>query len=141
MPNNWIGPVAVGHERAWGLIRFGEEGLRAAVSSVTFDTPPPDGLATRVELNGGELVPNGAPEGSDGGTVQGVPGTITGVVQIGVWFKPTRSGIEYFSPSTTIRYAVDGRTYAADYPVGVGICSVERVTAATPCDVGQASDM
>lgn len=39
LPNNWIGPVAVGQPRAWGLIRFGKEGLQARVTSVTFGTP------------------------------------------------------------------------------------------------------
>jgi hypothetical protein len=71
-------------------------------------------------------------------TVHGVPGTISGVVQIVVWFEPSRLGIEYFSRSTTIRYSIEGQEYVAHYPVGVGICSVQRVTATTPCDLGPA---
>ena len=43
-----LGPVAVGTPRAWGLIRFGKEGLRATVRSVTPETPLPEGLATHV---------------------------------------------------------------------------------------------
>jgi len=135
LPSNWIGPVAVGYQRAWGLIRFGKEGIRATVTSVTFGTPPPDGLVTRVELNAGELVPIGAIDHSEGETIQLLPGDISGVVQIVVWFEPRQSGIEYFTPSTMIRYSIGGREYVATYPVGVGICSVERVTATTACDV------
>jgi hypothetical protein len=137
-PQNWIGPVAVGQQRAWGLIRFGKDGLGTTVTSVTFDTPPPDGLVTRVELNDGQPVPNGATHRSRGASVQGVPGAISGVVQIVVWFEPRRTGIEYFTRSTTIRYPFEGREYGAKYPVGVGICSVEDVTSTTPCDVGEA---
>jgi hypothetical protein len=138
-PNSWIGPVAVGGERAWGLILFGKEGLQATVTSVTFGTAPPDGLVARVELNTGQFVPIGAPYRSEGESVQGVPGNISGVVQIVVWFQPRKLGIEYFTPSTTIGYSMEGRDYVATYPVGVGICSVERVTATTACDVGSAA--
>ena len=138
MPNDWIGPVAVGQPRAWGLIRFGKEGLHATVTSVTFDRSPPDGLVTRVELNRGEPIPVGATHRSEGETVHGVPGDISGVVQIVVWLEPRRIGIEFFSRSTTIRYSIDDQDYVATYPVGVGICSVERVTATTSCDVGSA---
>ena len=108
-PSNWIGPVAVGGERAWGLILFGKEGLQATVTSVTFGTPPPAGLLTRVELTNGQFVPIGASYGSEGESVQGVPGNISGVVQIVVWFQPRKLGIEYFTRSTTIRYSIDGR--------------------------------
>jgi hypothetical protein len=139
MPNNWVGPVAVGQPRAWGLILFGKEGLAATVTDVTFETPPPNGLATRVELNEGEPVPIGAVYRPDGGITQEVPGEIEGVVQVVVWFEPQEVGIEYFSRSTTIEYSIDGQDYSARYPVGVGICSVERVTAATPCNAEQAS--
>jgi hypothetical protein len=135
---NWIGPVAVGRPRAWGLIRFGKEGLRATVTRLTLDTPPPDGLVTHVELNSGELVATGGIWRPKGATIESVPGAISGVVQIVVWFEPQRTGIEYFSRSTTIRYSIDGREYVAKYPVGVGICSVKRVTATTRCDVGSA---
>jgi hypothetical protein len=137
-PQSWTGAVALSQPRAWGLIRFGRGGLHATVTSVTFGTPLPDGLATRIELNAAESVPIGAPQGSEGMTVHGVPGTISGVVQIVVWFEPSRLGIEYFSRSTTIRYSIEGQEYVAHYPVGVGICSVQRVTATTPCDVGPA---
>jgi hypothetical protein len=137
-PQSWTGPVALRQPRAWGLIRFGREGLHAKVTGVTFGTRPPDGLATRVELNEGEPVPIGALQRSEGETVHGVPGTISGVVQIVVWFEPSRLGIEYFSRSTTILYSIEGQEYVAHYPVGVGICSVQRVTATTPCDVGAA---
>ena len=138
LPQSWQGPVALGQPRAWGLIRFGKEGLQAKVTSVTFGTPPPGVLAARVELNEGEPVPIGAIHRSNGETVQGVPGTISGVVQIVVWFEPQSPGIEYFSRSTTIRYSIDSQEYEAHYPVGVGICSVQRVTATTPCDAGPA---
>jgi hypothetical protein len=136
--SNWIGPVAVGGERAWGLIRFGKEGLRATVTRVTLDTPPPEGLVTHVELNSGELVATGGIWRLKGATIEPVPGAISGVVQIVVWFEPQRTGIEYFSRSTTIRYSIEGEEYVANYTVGVGICSVERVTATTPCDAGPA---
>jgi hypothetical protein len=106
------------------------------VSGIPFGTPPPDGLVTRVELNAGQLVPIGALHRSEGETAQRLPGHISGVVQIVVWFEPRYSGIEYFTRSTTIRYSIDGREYVAEYPVGLGICSVERVTATTACDVG-----
>jgi hypothetical protein len=139
-PSNWIGPVAVGQQRAWGLISFGKKGIRATVTSVTFGTPPPDGLVTRIELNKGQLVPVGAIDRSAGETVQRLPGDISGVVQIVVWFEPREPGIEYFTRSTMIRYSIDGREYVAKYPVGVGICSVERVTATTACDVGSRPD-
>lgn len=135
-PSDWIGPVAVGQRRAWGLIRFGKEGIQATVTSVTFGTPPPDGLVTRIELNEGELVPVGALDRSTGEAVQLLPGDISGVVQIVVWFEPRQREIEYFTRSTMIGYSIDGREYVATYPVGVGICSVERVTATTACDVG-----
>jgi hypothetical protein len=140
-PQNWIGPVAVGQSRAWGLIQFGKEDLKATVTSFSFDSPLPDGLAARVELNAGEPVPIGANRRSNGETVQGVPGSISGVVQIVVWFEPQSLGIEYFSRSTTIRYSIDGHEYVAHYPVGVGICSVQRVTATTQCDAGSKANV
>jgi hypothetical protein len=86
-PNDWIGPVAVGQPRAWGLIHFGREGLRATVLEVTLDTPLPEGLAAKVELNTGEPVAIGGIERPEGSTAQGVPGTISGAVQIVVWFR------------------------------------------------------
>jgi hypothetical protein len=138
-PQSWLGPVAVGKPRAWGLIRFGKEGLRATVTSVTLDTPPPEGLATHVELNSGELVAVGGIKNPKGAIIQSVPGSISGLVQVVVWFEPQRTGIEYFSGSTTIAYTINGKKYEARFPVGVGICSVQRVTATTPCDVGDAS--
>lgn len=95
---------------------------------------------TRVELNGGQLVAVGATHRSEGAIVQGVPGNISGVVQIVVWLEPRRTGIEYFTPSTTIRYSIGGREYEAKYPVGVGVCSVECVTGTTPCDVGSPNE-
>lgn len=136
LPQNWIGPVAVGQQRAWGLIRFGKEGLRATVTGVILDNPPPEGLVTTVELNSGELVPIGGNERPEGASIDSVPAAISGVVQVVVWFEPQRIGIEYFTRSTTIEYSIDGQKYVAKYPVGVGICSVQSVTASTPCDAG-----
>jgi hypothetical protein len=133
---NWIGPVAVGQQRAWGLIRFGKEGVRATVTGVTLDNPLPEGLVTNVELNSGELVPIGGIEKPEGATTESVPGAISGVVQVVVWFEAQRTGIEYFTRSTTIEYSIDDQKYVAKYPVGVGICSVQHVTAATRCHVG-----
>jgi hypothetical protein len=110
------------------------------VLEVTLDTPLPEGLAANVELNTGEPVAIGGIERPEGSTAQGVPGTISGAVQIVVWFEPRSAGIEYFTRSTTIRYSVDERRYEARYPVGVGICSVERVTPTTSCEIGSASN-
>jgi hypothetical protein len=138
-PNDRIGPVAVGQPRAWGLINFGREGVRATVLEVSLDTPLPEGLSTKIELNGGEPVPIGGIERPQGSAVRGLPGTISGPVQIVVWFEARFAGIEYFTRSTTIRYAINDQDYEASYPVGVGICSVERAAATTRCDISSAS--
>lgn len=89
-----------------------------------------------MELNTGVPVPTGGTKKPAGATVQSVPRVITGVVQVVVWFEPARTGIEYFTGSTIIAYSIGGEEYEADYPVGVGICSVDRVTRTTPCDAG-----
>jgi hypothetical protein len=134
-PQSWAGPVAVGQPRAWSLVLFGQEGLRATVTSVALDVPPA-GLATRIELNSGEPIPVGGFDTPPGATPRSVPGTISGVVQIVVWFEPRQSGIEYFSPSITIGYSIGDDEYMATYPVGVGICSVEQVVPTTRCHAG-----
>jgi hypothetical protein len=108
--------------------------VQATIDRITFDVPVPEGLVTKVEVNSGQQVPIGAIQRSKGETADSSPAQISGVVQIVVWFEPQQAGIEYFTPSTTIQYSVDGQDYEAKYPVGVGICSVEKVTAKTPCD-------
>ena len=116
IPKSWAGPVAVGQPRAWGRISFGQEDLEASVMGVTFGAPLPDRLATHVELNSGQPVPIGATHRPKEANVQRLPATISGVVQIVVWFDPQRTGIRYFTRTTNIRYSIDDHEYLAEYP-------------------------
>jgi hypothetical protein len=131
-PNRWTGAVAQGQPRAWALIRFGEQGVTARIDAIRLADPLPPGIDARFLVNSGRLVPTGATDDAPlGARLESIPVSVSKPVQVVVWFDAAEPGINYQTDSTIIDYAIGNQTYEAVYPVGVGICTVTKVT--DPC--------
>jgi len=131
--NSWAGPVAVSQPRAWGLIRFGRDGLTARVERIRFETPIPGGVHGIVRINFGDQVPIGATKPPAGARLRGLPTAVRSPAQVVVWMRVDRPDLRYASEGVVIDYSVRGKRYRTTYPVGVTICSVRVVTRASQC--------
>ena len=132
-PSGWTGDVVSGTARAWGLIRFGREGLHVRIERVDLKAPLPSTVHARTQVNIGSQVGTGASAPPPRGELRPLPRTVSGPVQIVIWLGVDQSGVRYSSPGVDITYSIGSEEYRAPYAVGVTVCGVKRLTRTTAC--------